>query len=124
MAVSSRVIEMFAIVVIAVVAVFVLQRLVVRFKSDAGKVQHVLSSGQPATAVVLDTYDTGERVDTMYVLVRMRLRVEVSSESPAFEAEIVVPVSPVKLSDFAVGKSVKVRVVAASRDVAVDQPLR
>lgn len=121
---SSRVIELLVVVVIAVVVVFALQRLVVRFKTDAGKAEHVLSSGQPATAVVLDTYDTGERIDTMYVLVRMRLRVDASPEWPAFESEIVVPVSPVKLSDFSVGKSAKVRVVAASRDIAIDQPLR
>ncbi|MDP9882216.1 hypothetical protein J2W25_006509 [Variovorax boronicumulans] len=117
-------IELLVVVVVAVVVVFALQRLVVRFKADTGKAEHVLRSGQPATAVILDTYDTGERIDTMYVLVRMRLLVEASPEWSAFESDIVVPVSPVKLSDFSVGKRAKVRVIAASRDIAIDQPLR
>ena len=110
--------------VLAVVGILVLQRVVVRFATKAGAVKRVLGDGKPATAVVLDTYDTGNRVSSIFLMVRLDLRVEESTDVPGFETQTVVPISPVKLSDFAVGRTVKVRVDTATEEVAIDQPVR
>ena len=110
--------------VLAIVGVFVLQRVVVRFATKAGTVKRVLGDGKPATAIVLDTYDTGNRVSSIFLMVRLDLRIEESADVPGFETQTVVPISPVKLSDFAVGRTVKVRVDTATKEVAVDQPVR
>ncbi|GAA3528816.1 hypothetical protein GCM10022234_27630 [Aeromicrobium panaciterrae] len=106
------------------VAVFVLQRLVVRHATHASTVERVLADGLPADAVVLDTYDTGNRVSSIFLMTKLSLRIEESSGVPAFETDIVVPISPVKLADFAVGRTIRVRVDPATKDVAVDQPTR
>ena len=110
--------------VLAVVGVLLLQRVIVRLVTKAGTVKRVLADGQPATAVVLDTYDTGNRVSSIYLMVRLDLRIEESADVPGFETQTVVPISPVKLADFSVGRTVKVRVDAATEEVAIDQPVR
>ncbi|VXB23652.1 DUF4381 domain-containing protein [Aeromicrobium sp. 9AM] len=109
---------------LAVVAILVLQRVIVRHATHAGTVKRVLADGQPATAVVLDTYDTGNRVSSIFLMVRLDLRIEEAPGVAAFETQTVVPISPVKLADFAVGRTVKVRVDPATKDVAMDQPVR
>lgn len=106
------------------VAVLVLQRVVVRHATHASTVKRVLADGLPANAVVLDTYDTGNRVSSIFLMTRLSLRVEDSPGVPSFETNTVVPISPVKLAEFAVGKTIKVRVDTATKDVAVDQPTR
>jgi hypothetical protein len=111
-------------VVLSTVAILVLQRFIVRLTTKASTTKRVLADGKPTTAVVLDTYDTGSRVDTIYVMVRLTVRIEDAEGVAGFETTTVVPISPVKLPDFAIGRTVKVRVDPASKDVAMDQPAR
>lgn len=109
---------------LCIIAILVLQRLVVSRATNASTVKRVLANGQPANAVVLATYDTGNRVASMFLMVKLSLRIEDSPGVPSFETDTVVPISPVKLADFAVGKTIKVRVDTATKEVAVDQPVR
>jgi hypothetical protein len=41
---------------------------------------------------------------------------------PDFETELTVPLSPVKMPQFAPGRTVQVKVDPATRDIAIDQP--
>ena len=109
---------------LSVLAVLVLQRVIVRLATKARTTERVMAEGRPSTAVVLDTYDTGSRVNTIYVMVRLTLRIEDAEGVPGFETTTVVPISPVKLPDFAIGRTIKVRVDPVSKDVAMDQPRR
>ena len=111
-------------VVLSTVAFLLLQRVIVRVATKSVTTKRVLADGKPTTAVVLDTYDTGNRVDSIYLMVRLNLRVEDAEGVPGFETITVVPISPVKLPDFAIGRTVKVRVDPATKDVAMDQPVR
>lgn len=88
------------------------------------RAERVLRTGQPATGLVLESYDTGTRVERIYILVRLKFQVRPEGGSPAYEAELVAPISPVKLADFAPGRSVKLRFDPASREIAIDQPVR
>ncbi len=110
--------------VLAVVGVFLLQRVIVRVATKAKMTERVRAEGKPTTAVVLDTYDTGTRVNTIYVMVRLTLRIEDAEGVTGFETTTVAPISPVKLPDFAIGRTIKVRVDPATKDVAMDQPAR
>ncbi|MDM0007440.1 hypothetical protein QTI51_23165 [Variovorax sp. J22G73] len=84
----------------------------------------VLAEGVPAVATVLATADTEMRVDLVYVLTRLTLRVEAAGPVPSFIAETVVPISPVKLAEFSEGRLVRVKVDLATRQIAIDQPLK
>ncbi|QOF78844.1 hypothetical protein [Variovorax sp. 38R] len=111
-----------ALVLAAVAAFFVLQRVVVRTLAGEGKAEAVRRRGEPATAVVLDTYDTGNRVARYFILTRLTLRVESSTGS--FETTVTTPISPVKQAEFSPGRTIKVRVDTGTREVAVDQARR
>ena len=86
--------------------------------------ERVLRTGQPAVGVVLESYDTAMRVERIYILVRLKLQVQPEGGLPAYEAELTAPISPVKLADFAPGRSVKLRFDPVSREIAIDQPMR
>lgn len=101
-----------------------LQKVVNREAMGVERAERVLRTGQPAVAMVLDTRDMGTRVERIYILTQLRLQVQPEGLVPAFEAEIVAPISPVKLAEFAPGRSVKLRVDPATREIAIDQPLR
>ncbi|RZL63915.1 MAG: hypothetical protein EOP81_11140 [Variovorax sp.] len=121
------VIEWTLLVLACVAGMFILQRLVARWVTDESKTDRVLKAGRPAQAVVLDTYDTGNRISAIYILTRLRLRVEPAEAEAApqpFDVELTVPISPVKLAEFAPGRRIKVRVDPGTREVAVDQPRR
>jgi hypothetical protein len=111
-----------ALALVALAAFFVLQRAVVRKLAGEGKADEVRRNGEPATAVVLDTYDTGNRVARDFVLTRLALRVNCSTGS--FETTITTPISPVKQAEFSPGRTIKVRVNTGTREVAVDQARR
>lgn len=83
---------------------------------------HVLRVGLPTTAKVLDSTDTRTRIDRIYILTRLRLRVDAVGGLPDFEAELTVPLSPVKMPQFAPGRTVQVKVDPATRDIAIDEP--
>lgn len=114
----------FFVVVLSVVAVLLLQWSIARRMSGNAQNHPLLQSGRPAAALVLDTYDTGNRVTAIYILTRLRLRVEAVDAAAPFETEITVPISPVKLAEFAPGRTVRVRVDAATREVVIDQARR
>ncbi len=84
----------------------------------------VLAEGVPAVATVLASADTEMRVDLVYVLTRLTLRVEAAGPVTSFVTETVVPISPVKLAEFAEGRLVRVKVDLATGKVAIDQPLK
>ncbi|MFH0134038.1 hypothetical protein ACGLHS_27785 [Variovorax sp. VaC1] len=88
------------------------------------RAERVLRTGQAAVATVLDSHDTGMRVEFIYVMVRLKLRVQPEGGLPAYETELDAPISPVKLADFAPGRSVKLRFDPVSREIAIDQPMR
>jgi hypothetical protein len=83
---------------------------------------HVLRVGLPTTAKVLDSTDTRTRIDRIYILTRLRLQVDAVGGLPDFETELTVPLSPVKMPQFAPGRTVQIKVDPATRDIAIDQP--
>lgn len=119
------VVEWTLVVLACLGGMLILQRLIARWVTNEAKTERVLKDGRPAQAVVLDTYDTGNRISAIYILTRLRLRVE-PAETPfaPFDAELTVPISPVKLAEFATGCRISVRVDPATREVAVDQARR
>lgn len=125
-------------IVVVVLSAFVAVTLAKRYASHVMQMQsennrramgtdlaeRVLRTGQPAVATVLESHDTGMRVARIYILVRLRFQVRPEGGWPAFEAELVAPISPVKLADFAPGRSVKLRFDPVSHEIAIDQPVR
>ncbi len=100
------------------------QSVVNRRVMGVDRAERVLRTGQPAVATVLESYDTAMRVERIYILVRLKLRVQPEGGLPAYETELDAPISPVKLADFAPGRSVKLRFDPVSREIAIDQPMR
>jgi len=84
----------------------------------------VLAEGVPATAVVRASTDAEIRVERIYILTRLTLDIQANGPVPAFEAEVLAPISPVKLPDFATGRRIRVKVDPATRRVAIDQALK
>ncbi|WP_454902070.1 hypothetical protein [Variovorax gossypii] len=121
---------LFILIPAAVLTVFVggavgimkLQRMSNDAVSGAGRSQHVLRVGLPTTARVLDANDTGTRVDRIFIITHLRLQVDAAGAVPGFETSIDVPLSPVRLPQFAPGQIVKVKVDPATHHVAIDQP--
>jgi hypothetical protein len=101
-----------------------MQSVVNRRAMGADLAERVLRTGQPAVATVLESHDTGMRAARIYILVRLKFQVQPEGGWPAFEAELVAPISPVKLADFAPGRSVKLRFDPVSHEIAIDQPMR
>lgn len=112
------------VMVLSALAVLVLQRLVVRLVTKEARSDQLLSVGVPATATVLDSYDTGNRVASIFILTKLSLRVELGEGQDAFDTEITAPISPVKLAEFSPGRVIKIRLDPVTREVAVDQARR
>lgn len=110
--------------VLCTAGVLVLQRVIVRVVSGEVSANRIRATGQPATAVVLDIHDTGHRVDAIFVLARLRLRVQPVDALTPFDVELDTPISPAKLAEFAPGRTVKVRVDRGTHEVAIDQERR
>ncbi|AOB33393.1 hypothetical protein AKI39_04010 [Bordetella sp. H567] len=72
--------------------------------------------------MVIRTTDTGTRLGAIkFFVIDITLRVEAQGAEPAFDATLRVPVSPVRLAEFAEGRIVRVRVNPDTREVALDQ---
>lgn len=118
-----------AVVVVLLLSVvqvgFMLRGEMRRRSQDAAVVarqDEVRQTGRAGTAVIIRTVDTGTRLGAIkFFVIDITLRVEAEGPDPAFDATLRVPVSPVRLSDFAEGRIVRVRVDAATREVAIDQ---
>lgn len=79
-------------------------------------------SGLPGTARVTAARDTRRRIgDTLYFVIELDLDVAATSATPALSRTLSVPLSPLHLADFGVGKTIQVRVDPATREVVVDQ---
>ncbi|MDR7946141.1 hypothetical protein [Achromobacter aegrifaciens] len=79
-------------------------------------------SGLPGTARVTAARDTRRRIgDTLYFVIELDLDVAATSATPALSRTLSVPLSPLHLADFSVGKTIQVRVDPATREVVVDQ---
>lgn len=101
--------------------IYIVKRQVERRAAVAQKDETVRTSGDPATATVLETTDTGTRTGAdEYFIWRLRLAVRPALGQP-FETTIDVPVAPTRFADFAEGKEIRVRVAADSQQVVVDQ---
>ncbi len=92
----------FIIILVVVLAVTVGPVIWNHFKKSA-----VLSSGIETTARIIDVTDTGRRHNTNPV-VKIRLTVKAAS-GEEYNAEIISPVSPVKLPEYKAGATVKVK---------------
>jgi hypothetical protein len=90
--------------------------------AGADRAAHVLRVGLPTTGKVLDSTDTRTRIDRIYILTRLRLHVDAVGGLPDFETELTVPLSPVKMPQFAPGRMVRIKVDPATRDIAIDEP--
>jgi len=99
-----------------------LQKLANAKIAGTDRAAHVLRVGLPTTAKVLASTDTRTRIDRIYILTRLRLQVDAVGGLPDFETELTVPLSPVKMPQFAPGRTVQVKVDPATRDVAIDEP--
>lgn len=84
----------------------------------------VLAEGISATAIVRASTDTEMRVERIYILTQLKLGIEAQGLVPEFETDVMAPISPVKLPDFATGKRISVKVDPATRRVAIDQALK
>jgi hypothetical protein len=86
------------------------------------RLDNIRTAGTPATATVLAAADTGVRrgADTFF-LVALTLRVLPEDGVDSFDTSITVPLSPVRIPDFAEGRRIKVKVDPGTHDVAVDQ---
>lgn len=96
---------------------------VIRRDMGADLAERVLRTGQPAVGMVLESHDTGRRAAYFYILVWLKFQVQPEGGLP-YEAELVAPISPVKIADFAPGRSVKLRFDPVSHEIAIDQPMR
>lgn len=83
--------------------------------------ERIKTSGASAQATILEATDAGVRIGIMYVVVQLRLAIEAVDGVAAFETTLDVPISPVRMIDFAEGRTVRVRVDRETREVAIDQ---
>lgn len=109
------------IVVEAVVLIGFFRKQAARRAAAEAQVVQVQRTGDPATARVLETIDTGRRLgEVAYLIVKLRLAVQPASGEP-FETLIEARISPVRIGDFSEGREIAVRVDPQTRAVAVDQ---
>lgn len=92
-------------------------------RKDTQRLQAVRIGGVASTARVTAARDTRSRIgDTLYFVIELDLDVAATASTPALTRTLAVPLSPLHLADFGVGKTVRVRVDAATHEIALDQP--
>jgi hypothetical protein len=92
-------------------------------RKDTQRLQAVRIGGVASTARVTAARDTRSRIgDTLYFVIELDLDVAATAATPALTRTLAVPLSPLHLADFGVGKTVRVRVDAATHEIALDQP--
>lgn len=99
------------------------QTLAARAEADRRR-DEVKMTGKAARATVLHNFDTGTRMggDTQ-IVVGMRLNVQPDDGAAAFATHVEVPVSPLRLTDFAEGCEIAVRYDPSTYEVAIAQRL-
>jgi hypothetical protein len=102
-------------------ALYMVKRRQDRRRALARTQEAIQRTGHQSTARILQTMDTGTRLGAdQFFVWRLTLAVEHAVHG-SFEAEIRVPISPARFSDFAEGRNILVRVDMHTRDVVVDQ---
>lgn len=92
-------------------------------RKDVRRQEAVRASGVASTALVTAARDTRSRIgDTLYFIIELDLNVAATAATPALTRKLSVPLSPLHLADFGVGKTVQVRVDPDTHEVAMDQP--
>ncbi|WP_313456365.1 hypothetical protein [Achromobacter sp.] len=92
-------------------------------RKDTQRLQAVRIGGVASTARVTAARDTRSRIgDTLYFVIELDLDVAATAATPALTRTLAVPLSPLHLADFGVGKIVRVRVDAITHEIALDQP--
>ncbi|MDR6604405.1 hypothetical protein J2732_005440 [Achromobacter deleyi] len=92
-------------------------------RKDTQRLQAVRIGGVASTARVTAARDTRSRIgDTLYFVIELDLDVAATAATPALTRTLAVPLSPLHLADFGVGKTVRVRVDAITHEIALDQP--
>lgn len=92
-------------------------------REDAHRQAIVRAGGLPGSARVAASRDTRTRIgDTLFFIVELDLEVDATQSTPAMVSTLQVPVSPLRLADFAEGRAIKVRIDPATHEIAVDQP--
>lgn len=98
------------------------QRYIIDKVSNKALEERLQREGVATTALVLDAADTGSRIDAIYILTKLRLQVAAVEGVEEFTAEIVVPLSPVRIAQIVPGTTVKVLVDPISRETVLNQP--
>lgn len=92
-------------------------------RKGAQRLQTVRISGVASTARITAARDTRSRIgDTLYFVTELDLDVAATAATPALTRTLSLPLSPLHLADYGVGKTVRVRVDAVTHEVAMDQP--
>ncbi|MFD4836170.1 hypothetical protein ACFWP0_01585 [Achromobacter sp. NPDC058515] len=92
-------------------------------RKDVARQEAIRAGGLASTARVAGARDTRTRIgETLYFVVELDLDVAATAATPAFGRKLAVPLSPLHLADFGVGKTVQVRVDPATHEIAIDQP--
>mgnify|MGYP000166520195 CR=1 FL=1 len=92
-------------------------------RRDARRRETIRVSGQSSTARITAARDTNKRIgETLYYVIELTVDVAATSCTPAFTRTLEVPLSPLNLANFGVGKTIQVRVDPSTRELAVDQP--
>jgi hypothetical protein len=94
-------------------------------RADAQRIETVRATGVASTARVTAARDTRTRIgESLYFVIELDLDVAATATTPALTRTLRVPLSPLHLAEFGVGKTVQVRVQddGATHEVAIDQP--
>lgn len=92
-------------------------------RKDVQRQDAIRVNGQASTALVTAARDTNRRIgETLYYIIELTLDVAATAATPALRRTLDVPLSPLHLSDFGVGKTIQVRVDPATHELAIDQP--
>ncbi|MNT26487.1 hypothetical protein D3C72_1620610 [compost metagenome] len=94
-------------------------------RADAQRLDTVRATGVASTARVTAARDTRTRIgESLYFIIELDLDVAATATTPALTRTVRVPLSPLHLAEFGVGKTVQVRVQddGATHEVAIDQP--
>ncbi|MBB1598102.1 hypothetical protein A9973_28975 [Achromobacter sp. UMC46] len=91
-------------------------------RKDAQRQEALRASGVASTARITAARDTRSRIgEALYFIIELDLDVAATAATPALSRRLSVALSPLHLADYGVGKTVQVRVDAATHEVAVDQ---
>lgn len=113
-----------SLILVSGAAILLLQRIIINKVSKKALVERLQREGVATTAQVLDASDTGNRIDGIYILTKLRLQVAAVGDVGDFTSEIVVPLSPVRLAQIVPGTTVKVLLDPVSREMVLNQPNR